>query len=109
LDRIEIDADGNISVKVYKEVLEAEQVLFSEPHRTVIPPDAAVGGQMTEVSAHLKAMGFAPLDPADIAMIKRHADVVPRRGRVVARNARTANVSHARTRTRPTRRTGEKR
>jgi hypothetical protein len=108
LDRIEIDAAGQISVKAYKEVLEGKQILFSEPHRTVIPHDRGVDEQMLEVSAHLKAMGFAPLDSADIAMIKRHADIIPRRRDAVAQRAPTADVAHAKTRKRPARRARKK-
>lgn len=53
LDRIEIDSDGVVFVRLVKD--------NGEYHRTTLPPGIDVNQQMGYVNAHLASMGASPI------------------------------------------------
>jgi hypothetical protein len=52
---------------------------YFENHRTVIPPGTDPAKQMAAVNAHLAQMGFASVEPADLAdiisFVRKHHNV----------------------------------
>lgn len=67
LDQITLCADGSIGLRFLKQVVEGDEVLMSEPHRTVIDPLGDVATQIAAVDEHLKVMGYpgAPVDAVE--------------------------------------------
>lgn len=64
LNQITLCADGTIGLQWLKLVTDPEtgEVLFSEPHRSVVDFDGDVDTTMDAVQAHLDQMGFRGLN-----------------------------------------------
>lgn len=61
LDQITFCADGSVGIRLLKQFVDNGEVLFSEPHRTVVEPLGDVSEQVAVVNAHLAGMGFPAL------------------------------------------------
>jgi hypothetical protein len=72
LDRIEIDADGHVFMRLQKQIVEDGEVLFSEFHRSVIAPGQTPEAQVASVNSHLVQMGFPEIPAADQARLASH-------------------------------------
>jgi len=70
LDRIEIEPQtGNVFVKIQKQIVDGDQILASQPHRTVIEPGVTPAAQMALVNAHLASMGYPAVNATDVAVL----------------------------------------
>jgi hypothetical protein len=70
IDQIEITRYGSIQIRFAKVVVEDDQVLVSEYHRTSIEPGGDIQAQMDAVNAHLTgSLKAAPVIAKDIAYI----------------------------------------
>lgn len=95
LSQIEITPDGTLQVRLDKQVVEGDQVLSREYHRTAIPPGTKVQDQMAFVNAHLAQMGWPDLEAAAYERIKRIAKVEHTREVVKAHHERVAAADRA--------------
>jgi len=73
VDQIEITRTGDIQVRFGKLLVEGDNEISCQWHRTMIPPGGDVDAQLAVVNAHLIQMGEQPVDAAGIAKIKAHA------------------------------------
>lgn len=71
LDRIEIEADGTVFLRLLKQIVDGE-VLRSEPHRSVVYPSVSVSDQIAAVNAHLAQMGWPEIPADDIRRLESH-------------------------------------
>jgi hypothetical protein len=71
LSQLEVQPDGTIQVRLDKQVVEDDNVLSREYHRTVLPPGIEVDQQMALVNAHLEQMGWPPVETEALSRIKR--------------------------------------
>jgi hypothetical protein len=71
LDRIEIEADGTVFLRLLKQIVDGE-VLRSEPHRYVVCPSVSVSDQIAAVNAHLAQMGWPEIPADDIRGLESH-------------------------------------
>lgn len=58
LNQITLCADGSVGVQLMKQIIDDGEVIFQEPHRTVVDCFGDVEAQMAAVNAHLAKMGF---------------------------------------------------
>lgn len=74
LNQITLCADGSIGLQWLKQVIDPDsgEVLFSEPHRTVVEFDGDVKSQIDAAIDHLEGMGYR----ADRAEKARHVALV---------------------------------
>lgn len=72
LNQVTLCADGSIGLQWLKQVLDPDtgEVLFSEPHRSIVPIDGDVDAQVAHVSAHFQRMGYGQVDADELARIK---------------------------------------
>jgi hypothetical protein len=75
LSQLEVQPDGTIQVRLDKQVVEDDNVLSREYHRTVLPPGTKVDQQMGLVNAHLAQMGWPPVETEAHSRIKRIVNV----------------------------------
>lgn len=73
VDQHEITTNGIIQIRFRKELVEDGKVLSFEYHRTSLQPGEDLGELMSNVNAHLKAMGCAQVN--DYASVTRIAKV----------------------------------
>lgn len=71
VDQIECTRNGAVQVRLSKQIVEGDQVLASEYHRTVVEPGVDPRVQMGLVNDHLQAMGCALVTEDDIARVER--------------------------------------
>jgi hypothetical protein len=76
LDRLEIQADGTVFIRLLKQIVDGEMVEKSEPHRSVIYPSTSVTDQITAVNAHLAQMGWPGIPADGVERIVSHVKVV---------------------------------
>lgn len=77
LDRMEIDRNGVIGVRLAKEVIDDDgTVLASDFHRTMLPPGLDIDTQMAVVNQHLQQMNCAPVEADELQRIKAVAPIV---------------------------------
>jgi hypothetical protein len=70
IDKIEIEPQtGNVFVKIQKQIVDGDQILASQPHRTVIGPGVTAAGQMALVNDHLASMGHPAVKAEDVAVL----------------------------------------
>lgn len=58
--------EGSVSVTVYKRTLLADGTVTEQPHRITFHPTDNVAQILAENNAHLQAMGYPPIDSAEI-------------------------------------------
>ena len=75
VDQIEVRRNGDVQVRFGKLIVNDDGTLAAEPqwHRTVFHPDTDVDAQMAAVNAHLKSMGEAEVDAAEVKRVRDHA------------------------------------
>lgn len=73
LNQIEIDAFGNVLMRIAKLVIDGEQVLAKEWHRSSVAVGADINAQMAAVNADLVQQGWPPVADGDIERISQHA------------------------------------
>jgi hypothetical protein len=65
----EVNSAGGIRITVYKQVLGPDgQVMAEVPHQITIGPFDDFDAVIAANSAHLQAMGYPAIDPADIVL-----------------------------------------
>lgn len=72
LNQVTLCADGSIGLQWLKQFVDADtgEVLFSEPHRSVVDFDGDIDAQTTAITAHLQSMGYPAADTAMIDRVK---------------------------------------
>lgn len=70
VDRIEIESDGTVYVRFQKAIVEGDDTIAFNYHRTAFPPGIDIDAQMVEVNNHLVGMNESPVSAADISRIK---------------------------------------
>jgi hypothetical protein len=90
-DRVEIDGDGRVHMKLQKQLVENGAVVFSEPHRSVIDPGVTPADQIEYVSANLKQMGWTDIPADAAAQITAHVKVAHTPEAITAWKAKTAD------------------
>lgn len=75
LDQVTLRADGFVEVRFAKQIVDGEEILANEWHRTSLQPDTKVKDQMHAVNAHLELMNYPPVSAADIATIEKYVSV----------------------------------
>lgn len=75
VDRIEIDEDGNVGVRLGLLIVDGANELARKWHRTIIRNGASVAAQMAAVNVHLGTMGENVVDAAAVARIAAIAAV----------------------------------
>ncbi len=74
LKRVEINSDGSVGVLLYKQVVDGETVLFSDPHRFVVGAGEDANQVIATVSAHLvDHLGYPAISESDAAKIANFA------------------------------------
>ena len=73
IDQIEITKSGVIQIRMEKQIVDADQVVTSEYHRTAIGVGNDVNAQMDAVNKHLAQMGWPAVPADDIARVADHA------------------------------------
>jgi len=76
VDRIEVDRDGVMCIRLTKEVLEDGNIIASTYHRTLIEPGASIDDQMATVNADLVGLNAAEATASDIGRLKAVAATV---------------------------------
>lgn len=75
LNQVTLCADGSIGIQLLKQIVDNGEVLFSEPHRTMVDCFGDVGEQITAVNLHLIQMGYPPMPDEGVARIQALRDV----------------------------------
>lgn len=72
LNQVTLCADGSIGVQWLKQFVDPDtgEVLFSEPHRTVVDAEGDVDNQVALASAHLQQMGYPAIPPKHAERIR---------------------------------------
>lgn len=70
LNQITLCADGSIGIQLLKQVVDNGEVLFSEPHRTVVDCFGDVAEQVAAVNAHLASMGYPAVPDEGVQRIE---------------------------------------
>lgn len=73
VERILVYADGSMSVRLGKQILDGGKILSNQPHLVSINPGDDVEQIMALNNAHLRSMGCAQCD--DYSKVKAHADL----------------------------------
>lgn len=76
IDQIEIRRDGTIQIRLALLLVDGEQELARQWHRTAVEPGASVDAQLAVVNTHLQAMGKAQLDDSGTDKLKQIAQLV---------------------------------
>lgn len=71
IDRIEIERDGTVLVRLGLLLSENGVELDSKWHRTVVPPGVSTEEQFALVNAHLSSMGRDQVSTSEINRIKQ--------------------------------------
>lgn len=64
-ERVEMDADGNLSLLLKKAVVDGDELVSESLHRVRVAPGDRVDTVLDAVSVHLQSMGF-PAIPATV-------------------------------------------
>lgn len=75
IDRIEVLRDGSLQIRMAKQIVDGDQVVTSEYHRTAFDVGADVEGQMAAVNDHLAQMGWPAVAADSVQQAKAHAAV----------------------------------
>ena len=75
LDKIEINSDGSIGIRLTLLVNNGDTQISKAYHRTMINPGDDIDAQMQAVNDNLAAMGDQPVSSDDIQQIKDHSGV----------------------------------
>ena len=75
LDKIEINSDGSIGIRLTLLVLNNDTEISRAYHRTMINPGDDIPTQMQAVNDNLAAMGDQPVSDADIQSIVDHSGI----------------------------------
>lgn len=70
LNQITLCADGSIGIQLLKQVIDNGEVLFSEPHRTVVDCFGDVTEQVAAVNEHLASMGYPAVPDEGVQRIE---------------------------------------
>lgn len=70
LDQITFCADGSVGIRLLKQFVDNGEVLFSEPHRTVVEPLGDVAEQVAVVNAHLAGMSFPAIPSSALKLVE---------------------------------------
>lgn len=70
LNQVTLCADGSIGLQWLKQVIEGDEVLFSEPHRSVVDFNGDIEGTLQAVNEQLAAMGYVGDFPAFTTRVK---------------------------------------
>ncbi len=74
IKRIEILQDKSIQILIGKQVVDGDDILVNDNHRTAIMPLGDVEAQMAAVNANLATLKFPAVSNEDIASIRAQAD-----------------------------------
>ncbi len=75
IDQIEITRIGHIRVRFYKQIVDDDKVVASEPHRTEFECGGDIAGQMRLVNDHLARMGWPTISAGEWKQILPHAKI----------------------------------
>lgn len=75
VNQIEIHATGSVQVRMRKEIVEGDDVLSYEYHRTVIEPGVDPYAQFQAVNTHLLALGMQTVQVDDWKAVAEHCAV----------------------------------
>ena len=89
LDRIEIESDGTVFMRLLKQIVDGE-VLWSDPHRSVVYPAVLLSDQLATVNVHLAQMGWPEISADDATRLESHVRVARTPEIVVAWEEKTA-------------------
>lgn len=83
--QIEILENGVLQVRLDKQIVDNGQVIWSQPHRTIVEPGINAEAQMAEVTRHLtEQMGY-PAVPVDVVERVRRVAAVEHTPDVITR------------------------
>lgn len=73
LNQVTLCADGSVGIQWLKQFVDdtTGEVLFSEPHRSIVPFDGDVDDQVSAVRDHLAAMGYPAVPDAQLEVIRQ--------------------------------------
>lgn len=73
LNVIEITSNGTVQIRFAKQIVDADEVIASQWHRTSIFPGADIKRQISEVNNHLGMMGYPSVADEDVIKINNQA------------------------------------
>jgi hypothetical protein len=78
VDQIEVTRDGTVQVRMAKEIVDGENVLSREWHRTALPPGSDIDLQFAAVNEHLTGgdLNWAAVSDADISKVRDVTEAV---------------------------------
>lgn len=86
IDQIEITSDGDIHVRMKKQIVDGDNVYDLGFHRTSIECGGDCDAQMNAVNTHLGAMKMGMVKQVEIDEIKKHATIAFTPERIKAQN-----------------------
>lgn len=69
LDRIDIEPDGTLLLRMQKEVVVDGEVVARQPHRTSINPIMDNAKQFAAVNSHLATLGYGAMSADDMGLV----------------------------------------
>lgn len=74
LDRLELGADGTISIRMALILAEGDEVLSSQFHRVAVGAEEDIAQAMAAVMAHIGTAGYPSLQDAELQLVQgQHA------------------------------------
>lgn len=75
VDQIEITSHGVVQVRLALLVVEGENIIAKDYHRTVIEPGISPDDQFALVNQHLVSMNKEPVSDSEMIAVRAHAQV----------------------------------
>lgn len=76
VEQLEIKEDGTIQIRMEKRVMDGENIVSRQYHRTAVERDGDIDSLMDLVNTHLEAMGEERVSAGEITRIKAIAQKV---------------------------------
>jgi hypothetical protein len=74
VDQIEITRNGTVQVRMGLLIVEGQEEIAKQWHRTAVEPGGDVEAQFELVNVHLEQMGYPALSEDDILRVKAQAE-----------------------------------